>query len=142
MDVRVVCATNQDLQDAIREGRFREDLYYRISEITIPIPPLRERLAEIMPLAAAFLTQSAQQLGVAVPSVSPPVESLLLTCPWPGNVRELRNAMERAVVLGEGAVELEHLPDRLHNPDVMRGPGPAVPMLHERPRYRNFARAA
>jgi len=92
VDVRIVAATNRDLRDAVRQGRFREDLFYRVGVVPLPLPPLRERLADIVPLAEHFLAA----LAAAVPKrLSAPAAAALLAHPWPGNVRELRNAMER-----------------------------------------------
>jgi len=116
VDVRVLCATNRDLSHEVKEGRFREDLYFRVSAFTMAIPPLRERQAEILPLARAFLRVCAGDLGLAVPTLSEAAAAAIQSYPWPGNVRELRNAMERAVVLGGSMVEVEHLPDRLGEP--------------------------
>lgn len=115
VDVRVVCATNRDLEAEVQAGRFREDLYYRISAFSIVVPPLRDRPADILPLAEAFLRQSSSELGIALPLLSSDAKARLQNYDWPGNVRQLRNAMERAVVLaaGEGVVEPEHLPDRV-----------------------------
>ncbi len=91
VDVRIVAATNRDLQDAVRQGRFRKDLFYRVGVVPLQLPPLRERLADIVPLAEHFLA-----LAAAVPKrLSAPAAAALLAHPWPGNVRELRNAMER-----------------------------------------------
>ena len=91
VDVRIVAATNRDLQEAVRLGRFREDLFYRVGVVPLQLPPLRERLADIVPLAEHFLA-----LAAATPKrLSAPAAAALLAHPWPGNVRELRNAMER-----------------------------------------------
>jgi DNA-binding NtrC family response regulator/pSer/pThr/pTyr-binding forkhead associated (FHA) protein len=121
VDVRVVCATNRDLEAEVRRGGFREDLYYRISCFTIAVPPLRERPADIIPLAESFL-----RLGAATgpaPVLSAAARQALTSYAWPGNVRELRNAMERAAVLQQGGViECEHLPER-----VCEAPAVTVP---------------
>ncbi len=114
VDVRVVCATNRDLEAAVQRGDFREDLFFRISAFTIVVPPLRDRLVEVPLLAARFAAQAASDLGVATPTFTPAAEAALSRHAWPGNVRELRNAIERAVVLQSGGlIELEHLPDRV-----------------------------
>ena len=102
LDIRVICATNRDLADLVRKGAFREDLYYRISVVTITVPPLRERRGDILPLARYFLTQQAQLYDEEVKQMDPKVASLLLEYPWPGNVRELANVMEAAHVLTSG----------------------------------------
>jgi DNA-binding NtrC family response regulator len=95
VDVRILAATHQDLTRAVRDGRFREDLFYRLGVVPLPIPPLRERLADILPLAEHFLARAAP----APPHLSAEAASVLLAYSWPGNVRELRNAMERVAAL-------------------------------------------
>ena len=108
VDVRIIAATNQDVELAIEEGRFREDLYYRLAIIPIELPPLRERPDDIPLLIEYFLKRFSA--GVPI-SVSPAVFECLKAYTWPGNVRELQNAIERLVVLSHGdVVELEHLP--------------------------------
>ncbi len=102
VDVRIVVATNRDLQKDVAEGRFREDLYFRIAVIPIRIPPLRERPEDILPLARHFLVEHQRASGRAWTPFSEEVEALLCEHAWPGNVRELENAIERAVVLAEG----------------------------------------
>ena len=104
VDVRFVCATKQDLATLVREGRFREDLYYRINVVTFELPPLRERREDILVLADCFLAGRADALGRPRPELAPEVCRLLLDYPWPGNVRELQNAMERALALASGPV--------------------------------------
>ena len=104
VDVRVVAATNQDLSRAIAEGRFREDLYYRISPFPVRIPPLRERPGDMVALARHFLARFARDLGRPVTAISPAAEAELTAYPWPGNVRELQNCIERGVILAPGAV--------------------------------------
>jgi DNA-binding NtrC family response regulator len=112
IDVRIVAATNRDLEDEVRRGRFREDLYFRLNGITIVVPPLRERVQEIEPLARSFLVRFAKENGSRmVPRLSGEVLGLLHRYAWPGNIRELRNAMERAAVLCTGdTILLDHLP--------------------------------
>jgi DNA-binding NtrC family response regulator len=99
VDVRVVAATNRALEALVREGRFREDLYYRISVIPITIPPLRERPEDILPLARHFLEQVTRESGKVLKGFTPEAERRLLAYAWPGNVRELRNVVERMVIL-------------------------------------------
>lgn len=113
-DVRVILATNEDLQRAVNEGRFRRDLYYRINVINIELPPLRERVADIPLLADHFLREICEQMGRPVKTLSPEAAALLQTYRWPGNARELQNVLERAVLLGRGpAIEPEDLPAEL-----------------------------
>jgi transcriptional regulator with PAS, ATPase and Fis domain len=110
IDVRFVTATNRDLTREVRAGRFRGDLYYRISGVVVRIPPLRERPTEIEPLARHFLEEFSAQMGQAAPELTPAAVEALLGYEWPGNVRELKNVMERAVLLaGTGAVVREHV---------------------------------
>ncbi len=99
VDVRVVAATNRSLDALVREGRFREDLFYRVSVIPIVVPPLRERREDLLLLARHFLTLAAREAGKTVKGFTPEAERRLLDYPWPGNVRELRNVVERAVIL-------------------------------------------
>jgi transcriptional regulator with GAF, ATPase, and Fis domain len=101
VDVRVVAATNRDLAEMVRRGTFREDLYYRLSVITIVVPPLRERLDDVPPLADYFLARFRQQAARRITGFAPDALAAMTRYAWPGNVRELRNAIERAVVLGE-----------------------------------------
>src|SRR5205823_1494034 len=98
-DIRVIAATNQDLAKAITDGRFREDLYYRINVIPIALPALRERREDIPLLADHFLTKYNEQMGKDVSSVSNEAMQLLTSYDWPGNIRELENVVERAIAL-------------------------------------------
>ena len=102
VDVRVVCATNQDLQDAIKAGRFREDLYYRISEITIKIPPLRERKGGRLVLARSLLEKLAAKQGRVFKGFSAEAQNAMQNYAWPGNVRELENKIKGAIIMAEG----------------------------------------
>ena len=114
VDVRVVCATNRDLEEEVRRGAFREDLYFRVSAFTVVVPPLRDRRAEIGLLAEHFMKAASAGFGGVGARISQPAMDALLRHSWPGNVRELRNAIERAIVLQDnGIIELEHLPDRV-----------------------------
>src|SRR5262249_27570642 len=98
-DVRIVAATNRDLEAAVRAGNFREDLLFRLNVVEVAVPPLRDRPEEILPLARRFLAFFAKATRRAPVDLSPDAERILLGYPWPGNVRELRNAVERAVIL-------------------------------------------
>ncbi len=114
LDIRVIAATNRDLQDDVREGKFREDLLYRLNVVTLESPPLREHREDIPLLARYFLERSAQRCKRHVEGLSKEAEEILIQYSWPGNVRELENAMERAVVLGVSDTVLpEDLPEAL-----------------------------
>lgn len=111
VDMRVVAATNRDPAEAVRDGRLREDLYYRLKVVTLHVPPLRDRPEDIEPLARHFLARHAARLGRLAPLLGPAALARLRRYAFPGNVRELANMMERAVVLHAGAVlEPGHLP--------------------------------
>jgi DNA-binding NtrC family response regulator len=103
-DVRIMAATHRDLQYEAREGRFRQDLYYRLAVFTLPIPGLAERRADIPLLAEVFLERFAARLGKPITGMAPEVKEKLMAYGWPGHVRELRNAIERACILCEGTV--------------------------------------
>ena len=114
VDVRVIAATNRDLGSSINEGRFREDLYYRLNVIPILLLPLRERKEDIPVLAQFFMRQSALDTKKSFTGITKEAESRLAAYEWPGNVRELGNIIERAAVLGEGPeITLEDLPPRI-----------------------------
>lgn len=129
VDVRILCATHQDLQQAIRERRFREDLYYRLKVFTLVVPSLRERREDIPVLAEMFLKQEGHPSCTFTPSAA----AALLRYPWPGNVRELGNAVKHGAVLSQGAiVDLVHLPEELSAPvtsQVVNDNGPALMSL-------------
>lgn len=103
VDARVLAATNRNLMKEVSDKNFRDDLYYRISTITLLVPPLRERREDILPIAMHFLEDLASRGNRPVPELSGPASELLSSHDWPGNVRELRNAVQRAVVMGEGS---------------------------------------
>jgi len=113
VDVRIICATHQDLPALIREGKFREDLYYRIAEVSIRLPPLRERAGDAVPLAQHFLEQAASCHGSAVRSFTGKALKAIEAYPWRGNVRELENAVNSAVIMADGkqiGLDALHLP--------------------------------
>ena len=101
VDIRLVCATNMDLEALVREGRFREDLYYRINTVHIALPPLRERKEDIVPLAQLFLERFAQKYHRPLTGIAPDAAEILKAQPWSGNIRELQNCIEKAVILSE-----------------------------------------
>ena len=110
-DVRVLAATNRDLEAALARGQFREDLYYRLRVFEIRLPPLRERRRDILPMAEAFLEEIGSTVGRRAEGISREAHDAMMSYHWPGNVRELRNALERATILCDGGlITLEHLP--------------------------------
>jgi DNA-binding NtrC family response regulator len=122
VDVRIIAATNADLQQAVQAKRFRSDLYYRLSSFRIRVPALRERPEDIPALARHFLCRHRKDHGVAVEGFDPHAMSALLTYPWPGNVRELSNAVERAVVVCRGKlISPEDLPPEVTGAAATRG---------------------
>lgn len=111
VDTRVIAASNRDLERAVREGQFRQDLYYRLAIISIFLPPLRERKEDVLPLVEFFLERYNRKFRKSVKGISDDTRRLLLKYDWPGNVRELKNAVERAMILEEGDVlSPEYLP--------------------------------
>jgi two-component system response regulator AtoC len=111
VDVRVIAATAKDLEEEFREGRFREDLFYRLNVMPVRLPPLRERAEDIAPLCRHFLRRFNHSMGKSIESISPEAMNELQRHAWRGNVRELENLLERAVILADGPVlELEHFP--------------------------------
>jgi two-component system response regulator PilR (NtrC family) len=119
-DIRVIAATNQDLSKAVAEGRFREDLFYRINVIGIHLPPLRERLEDIPLLAEHFLAKYGEQMGKVITGISHDALRILQHYEWPGNIRELENTIERAVALEmTPAILPESLPPSVRG-DVLR----------------------
>ncbi|MGV3619627.1 MAG: sigma-54-dependent transcriptional regulator [Archangium sp.] len=114
IDVRIIAATNRDLESRIEKGEFREDLFFRINVVHVPLPPLRERSADILPLAQRFLKEFANRAGKTVKGLSAPAAARLLAWDWPGNVRELSNVMERAVALTRyDEIGVDDLPEKL-----------------------------
>ena len=104
VDVRLIAATNRDLRDALEQGTFREDLYYRLNVVPIDIAPLRERKEDIPDLVNLFISRFAGDSGKQVKSISPEAMQILVNYHWPGNVRELQNIIERACALAKGTV--------------------------------------
>jgi two-component system NtrC family response regulator len=104
VDVRIVCATNQDLDRMMAEGRFREDLYYRLNEVTVRVPPLRERLGDSVVLASFFLRRFAAEYSRPVRGFGSAALAAIKDHSWPGNVRELENRVKRAVVMADSAL--------------------------------------
>lgn len=133
VDVRIVAATNRDLLQMVVEGTFREDLYYRLSVVTIELPPLRKRKEDIAELARVLLEKLAKRNGSAVHRLSKPALARLMSHSWPGNIRELSNALERAMLEADGEIRPEHL--QLH------GEAPeARPLTDKEAQTREFVR--
>ncbi len=127
VDVRVVAATNRDLERDVADGRFRADLFYRINVVPIELPPLRERREDVRRLAEHFLEAARAEAGRGPARLSAPALAALERAPWPGNVRELRNAIEHGVALAEGPVlELEDLPQSVLRAAKLEGLGEGV----------------
>jgi len=140
LDVRVVAATNRDLAQAVKEGAFRADLYYRLHVFPVTLPPLRERLEDIPLLAEYFLGQIADQLGQPPARLSPAALELLMAHSWPGNVRELEHSLQRAVVLARGGqIQPEHLGLEAQTlaaaPAQPRADFPILPLAEHERRY-------
>jgi two-component system, NtrC family, response regulator AtoC len=126
VDVRILAATHRDAEAEVRAGRFREDLYFRLAGFTLAVPPLRDRVEEIVPLAQHFARRVAEELGQPVPQLSEDAQLALRSHDWPGNIRELRNALERAVVVQTtGTITAEDLPERVF--DAGRRARPQLP---------------
>ncbi|MEJ7618256.1 MAG: sigma-54 dependent transcriptional regulator [Pyrinomonadaceae bacterium] len=134
-DARIVCATNRDLEREVSEGRFREDLFYRLNVIEIHLPPLRERREDIPLLVRHFIGSTARKQGISEKPIVPQAMSALINYSWPGNVRELQNAIERALTLSGEQIDLESLPPKIKNVAVqtlpMRDPDGLRPTLEE-----------
>ena len=112
--MRLIAATNRNLEAAVAAGTFRQDLYYRLHIVAIRVPALRERLADVLPLAAVLLTEAARRMGREPLRLTPEAADCLLGYSWPGNVRELQNTMERVCALAPGPqVELHDLPEEV-----------------------------
>src|SRR5262245_10606020 len=110
VNLRIISATNQDLEQMVRDGSFREDLYYRLKVVPLYVPPLRDRKEDILPLSQLFMDRFGRQFKKGFRSVSPAAERVLLDYSWPGNIRELRNLFERTVLLETGEMlEPHHL---------------------------------
>jgi len=128
VDVRIIAATNVDLQQMMQEGRFREDLYYRLHVITIQLPALRERKEDIPPLVQHFLQKYGAENGKPALELAPEALDLLVDCDWPGNVRELENVIERAVVLSPGSrIGADLVPDHVRRKPTFQIPHLTVP---------------
>jgi DNA-binding NtrC family response regulator len=122
VDVRVIAATNRNLKASIKQGEFREDLYYRLNVVTIDLPPLKDRMEDILPLAEHFLKKYAGENKKRIKNFSDDVVKFMLNYAWPGNVRELENMIERGVILAKNtAITLDELPQDIIHPTPVEG---------------------
>ena len=122
VDVRIIAATNRKLDQEVRDERFRDDLFYRLRVVEIHLPPLRERVVDILPLARFFIERLRKRFSLRRLAIEPACLRFLETYPWPGNVRELENALERAAVMtDDGWIRVEHLPPNMVEDDVFAG---------------------
>ena len=118
VDVRIVAATNENIEKAIEQGKFRQDLYHRINEFTLQVPPLRDRMEDLEEFVEFFLSQANEELGKEIKGVSPKAMAFMKKLPWNGNLRELRNVIRRCVLFAEGdCIEVEDLPVYLEQAD-------------------------
>ena len=132
-DVRVLAATNRDLEEEVRTGSFREDLYYRLNIIPLTVPPLRERKADILPLVNHFIEKTNRRNGLNIQRISTPAIDMLMAYHWPGNVRELENCIERAAILSEdGVIHGNHLPPTLQVASPVHREGVSEGSLQQR----------
>jgi transcriptional regulator with GAF, ATPase, and Fis domain len=129
VNVRIIAATNRDLKKEVEAGRFRQDLFYRLSVFPIEIPPLRERRDDIAPLAAHFVKQAARRMNRPPPRVTQATLTHLAAHDWPGNVRELQNSVERAVILAQGGPLRFELPDARSSDAPRARPATATALL-------------
>jgi len=134
VDVRIIAATNRNIEDLMARGKFREDLYYRLNVIAVRVPPLRERKGDIYPLVMHFVRKYNRILGSGVTGISPRAMEILTGHSWPGNVRELENVVERALnIVTGGEILPAHLPEYLQGgsgiaPPIPKAEGPELNM--------------
>jgi len=122
VDVRVISATNRDLRSMVKQGKFREDLYYRLNVVTIDLPLLKDRREDILPLAEHFLKKYTEENNKSIKKFSPEVVKFMLNYSWPGNVRELENMIERGVILSKAnSITLDELPQDIVHPSPVEG---------------------
>jgi DNA-binding NtrC family response regulator len=142
VDVRVIAATNRDLEADVRAGRFRDDLYYRLAVVVLTLPPLRERGEDIRLLTSHFVASYATLYARPIRVIAEETMTLLATHPWPGNVRQLRNALEQAVLMADGELLLPaHLPPEVRNPPTSDATETAVLLPLDELERRHIGRA-
>jgi two-component system response regulator HydG len=147
VDVRIIAATNQNLENMVRQGRFRDDLYYRLNVFPLVLPPLRERLEDLAPLVDCFLKRFREKNRRQVASIAPAALEILRRYPWPGNIRELENVIERGVIVCQGKVLMpEDLPPALQQrsswPDADEETEPDLPELERQLISRTLEKVA
>ncbi|MCC7262725.1 MAG: sigma-54-dependent Fis family transcriptional regulator [Candidatus Latescibacteria bacterium] len=136
VDVRLIAATNRDLQGAVEQGGFRDDLYYRLALITITIPPLRDRPEDIPELATTFLEEVACETGREGFAITDEALDLVVRASWPGNARQLKSCLRlSALFAGEGPIRVEHLPETLQQPAVAKPTDPSLPLAEVERRH-------
>ncbi len=140
VDARLVCATHRDLEGEVRLGRFRQDLLFRVGGFTLVVPPLRDRPAEIVPLAEHFISTSAREQGRSTPTLTAAARDAIASYAWPGNIRELKNAIERALILCSDGIDLIDLPEKLR--DAGQRVRPVAPSADVRGQLAEVERAA
>jgi len=134
-NVRVIAATNRDLDKEVRDGRFRQDLYFRINVIAVRVPPLRERREDVAALTPLFLRRYAEEVGRPPPRLTREAHDLLAAYSFPGNVRELQNILHRAVVLGGDSIQASDLPEFVRDPSAAPGDAEALPRGRSLPEF-------
>ncbi|HYF01052.1 MAG TPA: sigma-54 dependent transcriptional regulator [Planctomycetota bacterium] len=143
VNVRLIAATNRDLGALVKEGKFREDLYYRLKVVTLELPPLRDRVEDLPVLCQHFLTEFARQHGKPAPEITPAAMELLYDYAWPGNVRELRNCIESMVVLDrDGRLDVEDVPRYVKDPERAGAAMPGVAGVNLEEQERESIRKA
>ena len=129
IDVRIIAATNKDLGELVKEGKFREDLYFRFNVICLRLPPLRERHEDIFLLMDAFIKEFSKKNGKKIKDISSEARKILYRYSWPGNVRELRNCIESMIVFNQGGVlDVDDMPEHIYKTDRVALPGPVFPV--------------
>ncbi len=129
IDVRIIAATNKDLGELVKEGKFREDLYFRFNVICLRLPPLRERHEDIFLLMDAFIKEFSKKNGKKIKDISSEARKILFRYSWPGNVRELRNCIESMIVFNQGGVlDVDDMPEHIYKTDIVALPGPVFPV--------------
>jgi two-component system response regulator HydG len=129
IDVRIIAATNKDLGELVKEGKFREDLYFRFNVICLRLPPLRERQEDIFLLMDTFIKEFSKKNGKNIKDISPEARKILFRYDWPGNVRELRNCIESMIVFNQnGVLDIDDMPEHIYKSNRPALTGPVFPV--------------